>query len=123
MGTIVIKPERDRDFYVGWSTVTENPHWWGDRAEVTSYLAEDRKRRGNIDDPPEVRLARADEHGTSDMSCDDGGWDDPGFIYEQRGWLPRERLTEACRLLGMGNEAGVWDLLEPFEDETEVRRG
>jgi hypothetical protein len=28
-----------------------------------------------------------------------------------------------CRLLEAGNEAGVWDLMEPFEDEAEVRRG
>jgi hypothetical protein len=123
MGTIVIKPERDVDFYVGWSSVTERPHWWGSRAEVTGYLDEDRRRRGGIDHPAAERLARADEYGTSDMSIRDGGWDDEGFIYEQRGWLRRDRLVEACRCLAAGDEPGVWDLLEPFEDEAEVRRG
>ena len=97
MGTIVIKPERDVDFYIGWSTITENPHWWGSRAEATEYLAEDRSRRGNIDHPPEERLARADQHGTSDMSVRDGEWGDDEFIYEQRGILHRKHLIEACR--------------------------
>ena len=123
MGTIVIKPERDVDFYIGWSTITENPHWWGSRAEATEYLAEDRSRRGNIDHPPEERLARADQHGTSDMSVRDGEWGDDEFIYEQRGILHRKHLIEACRRLAGGDEPGVWDLLEPFEGETEVRRG
>jgi hypothetical protein len=121
MPTIVIKPDRDRDFYVGWSTVTENPHWWGPRAEVTAYIAE--KATGHREDQPDRRLARADEYGTSDMSIRDGGWDDEGFVYEQRGWLPRRHLAEMCRLLEAGNDAGVWDLLEPFDDETPVRRG
>ena len=53
----------------------------------------------------------------------DGGWDDPGFIYEQRGWLPRRHLAEMCRLLEARDEPAVWDLLEPFEDGMEVRRG
>lgn len=123
MGTIVIKPERAADFYVGWSTVTESPHWWGSRAEATGFLSEDRARRGGVDHAPEERLARADEHGTSDMSIRDGGWDDEGFIYKQRGWLRRDRLVEVCRLLAASDEAAVWDLLEPFDDEVEVRRG
>lgn len=120
MGTIVIKPDRDRDFYVGWSTVTENPHWWGPRAEVTAYLAE--QATPDRQSQPEARLARTDERGTSSYNGE-GGWDDDGFIYEQRGWLPRRHLAEVCRLLEAENEPAVWDLLEPFDDETEVRRG
>lgn len=122
MGTIVIKPERDVDFYVGWSSVTESPHWWGSRAEVTPYMEDDARRRGHVD-PVGPRFARADEHGTSSIGAIEGGWDDEGFIYEQRGWLRRDRLVEACRRLAAGDEPGVWDLLEPFEDESEVRRG
>lgn len=122
MGTIVIKPDRDTDFYVGWSSVTESPHWWGPRSEVTRYLLDDARRRGGIDDPPGDRLQRADQHGTSAHDRRDGGWDDDGFIYEQRGVLPRRHLAEACRLLEVGDESAVWDLMQPFEDEAEVRR-
>ena len=120
MPRIVIKPERDRDLYVGWSTIVEAPVWHGPRAEVLGYLAQEAIRYPT--DDPETRLARADATGTS-AHDGDGGWDDPGFIYEQRGWLPRRHLAEMCRLLEAGNEAGVWDLLEPFDNETEVRRG
>lgn len=118
---IVIKPDRDRDFYVGWSNVTDSPIWWGPRTEVTAYLAEE-TAAGDRQSQPEVRLARADERGTSSY-IGDGAWHDEGFIYEQRGWLPRRHLAEVCRLLEAENEPAVWDLLEPFEDGMEVRRG
>jgi hypothetical protein len=114
MPTIVIKPDRDVDFYIGWSTVTENPHWWGPRSEVTAYLAE--RASAYHDDQPEVRLARADRYGTSDMSVREGEWGDDGLIYEQRGILPRRHLVAACEALGRADEAAVWALLEPFED-------
>jgi hypothetical protein len=120
MPRIVIKPERDLDLYVGWSTIVEAPVWHGPRDEVLGYLAAEAIRYPS--DPAEDRLARADRTGTSAYDGD-GGWDDEGFIYEQRGWLPRRHLAEMCRLLEAGNDAGVWDLLEPFDDETPVRRG
>ena len=123
MPTIIIKPERDRDFYIGWSTITDNPHWWGARAEATRYLVRDARRRGVADHPPEERLARADRYGTSDMSVREGGWGDDGLIYEQRGVLPRRHLIAACEALARDDEPAVWDLLEPFEDQSEVRRG
>jgi hypothetical protein len=121
MGTIVVKPERDVDFYVGWSSIVEAPVWWGPAAEVIEYMRDDARRGPS--DPVEQRLARADETGTSAHDRRDGGWDDEGFIYEQRGFMRREHLTEMCRLLEAKNEPAVWDLLEPFEDEEEVRRG
>lgn len=121
MGTIVIKPERDVDFYVGWSSIVEAPVWWGDRAEVAEYMADD--ARCGPSDEIKKRFARADENGTSSYNRRDGGWDDHGFVYEQRGILPRKHLIEACRRLEAGDEPGVWDLLEPFEDGIEVRRG
>jgi hypothetical protein len=121
MGTIVVKPDRDRDLYVGWSSIVEAPVWWGPRAEVLQYLADD--HRGRSDDAPEARLARADEAGTSAYDKRDGGWDDEGFVYEQRGWLPRTKLIPLCEALQRGDESAAWDLLEPFDDETEVRRG
>lgn len=126
MGTIVIKPDPDLDFYVGWSTIVEAPTWFGSRTDALRYIAEDHRRSDGPADPPGQRLARADKYGSSVKPEADYGfgyWDDDGFIYEQRGILPRKHLVEACRRLGRNDEAGVWDLLEPFEDETEVRRG
>lgn len=119
MGHIIIKPSPDRDEYVYWSTVVEAPLAYGNRAEMLKHIERD-DRYGN--DAPEVRMARTDRHGSSSL---EGfyGWDDKEFIYEQRGLLPRSKLFEACRLLDEDREPDVWDLVAPFEDETEVRRG
>lgn len=126
MPTFVIKPDRSEDFYVGWSTVTECPHWFGSRVEAAGYLAEDHRRHGGPRDAIEERLARADKYGSSvkpEANYGFGYWDDEEFIYEQRGVLPRKHMIEACRRLSVNDEPGVWDLLEPFEGEAEVRRG
>ncbi|MFD6565482.1 hypothetical protein [Micromonospora profundi] len=130
MPSIVIKPERDRDFYVIWSTIVEAPTAWGTRAEVRGYLAEDWEERSpgrtpDMLDDFDGRLDRAAVHGTSALGgfAFFGRWDDEGFMYEQRGVLPRHHLTRACELLGEDRESEVWDLLEPIEEGMEVRRG
>lgn len=116
---IVIKAAPDRDLYVGWSNVVEAPTWVGTRAQALAHGC------------PESRLRRADETGTSQrrdpMSSYngplDGAWDDTGFIAEQRGFLPRARLGDYAIAYADGRMEDCWDMLEPFDDETEVRRG
>lgn len=129
MPTIIIKPDQDRDLYVAWSTVVEAPVAWGSRAETLTWLAERWQRdfpdqaHNRITDP-EQRLRRVDATGTSAAGgfSHFGAWD-AGLVYEQRGVLPRRHLARACELIGAGRESEVWDLLEPFEDLAEVRRG
>ncbi|MEU0078441.1 hypothetical protein ABZY58_11140 [Micromonospora tulbaghiae] len=130
MPSIVIKPDRYRDLYVYWSTVVEAPVAWGDRAFMRDHLAEEwrRKHPGATPDrlsDPARRIDRADACGTSAAGGYSffGRWDDDGFVYEQRGILPRRHLARACELLEAERESEVWDLLEPFEHELEVRRG
>jgi hypothetical protein len=117
VGHILIKPVPDRDEYVYWSTIVEAPIGYGSRAEMLEDLAGEAPA-----DAPEIRIARADVYGSSAL---DGffRWDDDSLIYEQRGLLARADLYRAAVLLGEEREAEVWDLLTPFEDETEVRRG
>ena len=66
MPTYIIKPSRDEDFYVWWSTVVDAPIGWGPR----DYVPLDNEGS------PE-RFARADERGTSanwpDWGVHDGG--------------------------------------------------
>lgn len=107
---LIVKPERDRDLYIGWSNIAEGPTGLWTRAEALEYGF------------PRSRLDRADKNGSSDLSCGDGHWDDEGFIAEQRGWLRRGRLAEYARLYFAGRLEAAFDLLEPFEGETEVRR-
>lgn len=107
---LIVKPSPDRDLYVGWSEVVEAPVGMWTRAEA---LAEG---------CPESRLRRADETGTSSFP----GfyrWDSEGMIAEQRGWLPRSRLAAYVTAYAEERMDDCWDMLEPFEGETEVRRG
>lgn len=126
MGTTVLKEAPDVDYYIGWSSIVEAPLFGGTRAEVITYMWEmdDRKpERIRDDDPshPENRLKRADEFGTSALwgNPRDGGWDDTGEVYEQRGHVSRANLFVLTRRLGEDEHADVADLIEPFDDDDE----
>lgn len=116
--TYIVKPDPGEDFYVLWSDIVEAPTAFGDRA----YLEGLQQYRH---DPSPERFERADRYGCSAQwpKPDEPiyGWDDNGFIYMQRGWLRRDRLKAACERLGRDEHDPITDLLEPFEDETEVR--
>lgn len=107
---LIVKATPDRDLYIGWSNICEMPAGAWTRTEALAYGF------------PRSRLDRADANGSSDLSCRDGHWDDPGFVAEQRGWLRRERLADYAQLWLDGRQDEAFDLLEPFEGETEVRR-
>ena len=108
---LIIKAAPDRDLYIGWSNVVEAPTGIWTRAEALAYGF------------PPSRLDRADRNGTSSLVPGSGQWDDHGFIAEQRGWLQRDRIADYAQAYARGDMKAAWDLLEPFEDETEVRRG
>lgn len=108
---LIIKAAPDRDLYVGWSNNVEAPTGIWTRAEAIAYGF------------PPSRLDRADKNGSSATGYNDGHWDDEGFIAEQRGWLRRDRLGDYAQAYAREDYNAAWDLLEPFEGETEVRRG
>lgn len=111
MPRFLMKVAPDRDAYVEWSTVVEAPTAIGSRAAFVAELGEE-------------RLAWTDAQGTSAQwfewlppTQQDGGWDDRGQIYQQRGFLPRARLADLYDLLDADPNAEVPDeWLEPFED-------
>ncbi|MFE9448338.1 hypothetical protein [Streptomyces sp. NPDC006739] len=107
---LLVKAAKDRDLYIGWSNICEMPAGAWTRAEALAYGF------------PRSRLDRADQNGSSDLSCGDGHWDDKDFIAEQRGWLKRDRLGDYALLWLNDRQDEAFDLLEPFEGETEVRR-
>jgi hypothetical protein len=107
---LIVKPDRDKDMYVGWSNGAEAPTGVWSRETAIAYGF------------PPSRLDRADENGSSDTSCGDGHWDDWGFIAEQRGTLRRDRLGEYAVEYLNGDRQAAYGLLEPFEDESEVRK-
>ncbi|MFE9127051.1 hypothetical protein ACFYOF_16800 [Streptomyces sp. NPDC007148] len=107
---LIVKAAPDRDLYIGWSNVCEMPAGTWTREEALAYGF------------PRSRLDRADQNGSSDLSYGDGHWDDKGFIAEQRGWLKREHLADYALLWLADRQDEAFDLLEPFDGETEVRR-
>lgn len=123
MPRFVIKPDRDRDLCIGWSTVVDNVIWSGTRAEALRELAIDipagyDPKPGNS---PEDRLRRADDNGTTALWPPTGGyfggWDDPDLMVEQRGMLPRTELATFVEALERDDEAAAYALLQPFDDD------
>lgn len=106
---LIVKAAPERDLYVGWSNICDMPAGAWTREEALAYGF------------PRSRLDRADQTGTSSL-INDGAWDDPGFIAEQRGWLRRDRLGDYALLWLDGAHQAAFDLLEPLDGETEVRR-
>lgn len=107
---LLIKAAPDRDLYVGWSNVVKAPTGIWTRTEALNYGF------------PRSRLDRADKNGSSATGFNDGHWDDEGFIAEQRGWLRRDRIGDYAQAYARDDMNAAWDLLEPFEGETEVHR-
>lgn len=120
MSSSIVKPNRDTDFYVLWSDNSDAPLCWGTRAELEEDWKQVHSHHGPWD--PE-RVARADLRGTSAMwpslTAPAYGWDDDGFVYEQRGWLRRDRLAAVCARISAGEED--MDLLDPLDGDWPVR--
>lgn len=107
---LLVKCRKVEDFYVAWSEETEAPVWYGTAAEA--------RKEGYT----EERIARADRTGTSSIP---GfyAWDHDCLIAEQRGYLPRRFLRAYTLLYDFSYDQAAYDLLEPFDGESEVRRG
>lgn len=118
MGRTIIKVAKDRDAYIEWSSVVEAPVAFGTREDFLTYRGAE--PRGWI----ASRFDRADQCGTSAMffgwlppEQQEGGWEDPGLIYMQRGVLPRNRMSDLYDLLMADANAEIpSDWLIPFED-------
>lgn len=113
MGRLIIKPERDVDFYVEWSTIVENVTAMGTRAELAKLLDDYHPGDGSAD-----RFDRADRTGTSAMwgSKPPYGWDDEYLMAEQR-LLPRAKLREYAEAVFVGDLAAAVALTEPPEGD------
>lgn len=116
MPRYIVKPKRDEDFYVVYSTIVDAPARWGTRAELAADPASEAW--------PD-RMERADEHGTSAMWGEPPylGWDETeitvreGFDPEKRekkAWsatVARDDLREFCESIGAH---GRWDPRSPL---------
>ena len=89
MPSFIVKPDRDRDFYVRWSTVVDDVTACGSRAELTEYLT----LFGKPNEADPARFDRADESGTSTQG-EAAGW--YGWDYDEF-WLGQYEESRAVK--------------------------
>jgi hypothetical protein len=98
------------DLWCLWNDIADAPEIWGTRQEVWTYLykKEDDCHVCGHNKLTE-RFDRAEAKGTSAM-----WYEGPpkGFVYDQRGWLPWERMEA---FLTSYDEGFDITLLDPFE--------
>lgn len=100
MGSFIVKPVSEEDFYVVYSTIVDSVTWFGSREELSGELSYEEGRAERFD--------RADEYGSSDLVgfytwdrtdfvIREGIWNTPGWAV----WLEinRSELKEFCETL------------------------
>ena len=118
MPSLIVKAAPDQDLYCEWSTIVDAPTFIGTRSEILDYIHAHQDSKPHA--PAWERLERADEAGTSARYGKlpyAGSWDDAGFVVEQRGWLPRAKLTEFLTAYRDDNLNIAYALLAPFDTE------
>lgn len=122
MGRAYIKPNKDEDFYVVWSSVTDAPVYWGTRIQLRKWERSGhiRSERDLVDQRFYRNIYRADRTSCSDRI---GSWSweaDEEIIYLNRWSIKRSKLKELCILLGKGKKRTgkkVLALMEPEEED------
>lgn len=112
MPRFIIKPDRELDLYVDWSTIVDAPCMWGTREEMLAAG---------------VTLERLDRAEATGSSCageiaDLYSWSHQMFMYLQEGVLSRTRMAELLDRLSVDRDADVSDLLAPFDDDAPLAR-
>jgi hypothetical protein len=102
----VVKVSHGTDLYVAWTHQAEEPQWLGSRADALAA--------GCTED----RLKRADATGSSYFPGEPGWFFDgrEGTVAEQRGTLPREKLSAYVSAWMDDKLTEAYRMLEPFDD-------
>lgn len=119
MPSFIVKPKRDEDFYVVYSTVVDAPTGWGARADFESA------HMLHPQDFAYERFLRADEHGSSCLEFDRDGyrlgwywWDEAEFTIMNGpgapGTLPRDQLRAYCEVQEL-DEAAAAAMVKPAD--------
>jgi hypothetical protein len=118
MGQTIVKPNRDENFYILWSSIVEAPLAWGTKEDFQTNppWPED-----NTDFSDE-RFDRVDRTSTSARYYVTSWDEEDTYIYEQRGWIERSRLKEITDILEReesvpNDHPEILALLHPFEED------
>ena len=118
MADVIIKPNRDEDFYILWSMNADAPISWGSRADLEQLAPKYFPRNNRV-----ARFNRADETSSSGRGDYATTWDeDSEYVYHNQYTIRRSRLKELIEVLktlpndGSQDECGdVMVLMEPEE--------
>lgn len=117
MSRHIVKPTRDVDLYVVWSSNTDSPLAWGSKEHLLQDGWVSRDESG------ERRFQRADETSTSAIWYTTSWDEDEPYGFMNTGSIPRSRIPELLtvleQILNDGSEyknPRVIALLTPFED-------
>jgi hypothetical protein len=113
MPSHILKPRRDEDYYVEWSSIVDASTAFGTREEMIDYGVHSRW------DDPEARHRRADETSCSALWYMPS-WDkDEDYMLGQSGWFPRSQMRAVVEAFIAADEnygaQTVVALLRPFE--------
>lgn len=113
MGRVIVKPVKNKDFYVEYCSIVDMPVAWGSRGDF-------------LGDYPdwEPRLDRADLLSTSALYYTGTWHKDRMYMYAQYGMIPRSRLREITDIYEkmdiedqyFEDDPRILELLTDFED-------
>lgn len=116
MGQVIIKPERETDFYIIWSDNVDAPVAFGTRASLMASGGPVRTAE-NFD--------RADANSSSSYRFPESWGKELWMIFQNSGTIPRSRMIELCKrldpiwddLYGWYRYPQIIELLDPLDDE------
>lgn len=116
MPSHIVKPERDTDYYVEWSSIVDGPTFEGNRERMTAYGV--RMGWASVAE----RLDRADATSSSALWYEPSWDEDETYMLGQSGTFPRSEMAAVVTaFLANGEDfeaPGVVALLTPFEDDS-----
>jgi hypothetical protein len=104
MGRFLIQPDKEKDLYILWSTVTDSPLLAGDRKTLEAVLLLDR-----------IEAAKRDIGYMFDVQCQTPSGDD-GEVYQGSHWLTAKNFSAVAERVAKDPDADLSDLVEEIQE-------
>jgi hypothetical protein len=111
MGQFLIQPEKERNLYILWSTITDSPIVAGDRKTLEAAMLVDR-----------IESAKRDISYMFDIYCQrpNADGEEEGKVYQGSHWLPARNLLAVAERIEKDPDADLTDLVEEIEDDRQI---
>jgi len=119
MGRMIVKPNREKNLYVLWSSITDTPLMWGKRRHFLKWAKDPANWDVLSPDQIEAMLDRADATSSSSRIFPESWDEDFSIIYAGYGYImnsEQEKLLEVLELKDVDtDDPRALALLHPFE--------